>query len=252
VERGNNVPFMARILSSRWALGGAALVAAALATPLVSGCERSTPPPRTAATDSTPQQRIVNEATVALQTMRTGPQGALLDQRLRQGAGIMVFPHVTRAALLLGGSGGNGVLLAKDSQGRWSAPAFYTLNAGSAGAQIGYEDSTVVLVFMNGNALRSAIDNGLTLGANASVAAGTMGNSDRSRSAVSASDIYEFVGDQRGVYAGASLSGTVVRSRDSFDRDYYGQPGATAYNIVVERRFDSPGARELQNELSHA
>jgi lipid-binding SYLF domain-containing protein len=237
--------------SSRWTLGSTALVLVALAGPLANGCERSPPPPGTAATDSM-QQHIVNDATAALQTMRSGPQRALLDQRLQEASGIMVFPHVTQAALLLGGSGGNGVLLARDSQGRWSAPAFYTLNAGSAGAQIGYEDSTVVLVFMDSRALRSAIDNGFTLGANASVVAGTMGNTARSRSATSASDIYEFVGDQKGVYAGASLLGTVVRSRDSFDREYYGRPDARAYDIVVERRFDSPGARELEEELSRS
>jgi lipid-binding SYLF domain-containing protein len=238
--------------SSRWALGRTALVLAALASPLASGCERSPQPPRTTATDSTPQQRIVDAATAALQTMRTGPQGALLDQRLKTASGIMVFPHVTRAALLLGGSGGNGVLLARNSQDHWSAPAFYALAGGSAGAQIGYDNSSVVLVFMNDRALRSAIDSGFTLGANASVVGGTMGDTARSRSATSASDIYEFVGDEKGVYAGASLVGAVVRSRESFDREYYGRPDATAYDIVVARRFDSPGARELKNELSRA
>ncbi len=249
-----NVAVMKHLLSSRWAFGSTALVAAGLASSLVSGCERSSAcdcaPPRTAAMISTPQQSIVNDATAALERMRTGPQGALLAQRLQDARGVMVFPHVTKAALLVGGSGGNGVLLAKDARGRWSAPAFYTLAAGSAGAQIGFEDSTIVLVFTNDRALRSAIDSGLTLGANASVAAGTMGNSSQARTVTSAADIYEFVGDQKGVYAGASVLGTVVRSRDSFDQEYYGRSDATAYNIVVERRFDSPGARELKDELS--
>ena len=109
----------------------------------------------------------------------------------------------------------------------------------------------IVLVFMNDPALTSAIDTGLTLGADASVAAGTMGEASRSNTVTSASDIYEFV-DAEGVYAGASVQGMVVTSRDANDRHYYGRPDATAFGIVVQRRFESPGARELVRVVSRA
>jgi SH3 domain-containing YSC84-like protein 1 len=151
----------------------------------------------------------------------------------------------------LGGGGGNGVLLAKDSRGNWSPPAFYALGGGSAGLQVGFEQAAIVLLFMNEQALRSAIDTGVTLGADASVAAGTMGDSSQANAVTSASDIYEFV-DAEGVYAGASVQGMVVTSRVGNDRDYYGRPDATAYGIVVQRRFGSPGARELMQEVSRS
>lgn len=88
-----------------------------------------------------------------------------------------VFPRVTKARLILGGPGGNGVLVARQPDGSWSAPAFYSLGGGSAGAQIGFQQAEVVLCFMSELALRSAIDRGLTLGTDASVAASTIGGS---------------------------------------------------------------------------
>jgi lipid-binding SYLF domain-containing protein len=249
-----NVRVMRHLFRSRSTPSAIALVVAGLAGGLVSGCERPSyegPPPQTAKTVVTPEQRIVDEATAALASLRLGPQGPAFAASLETARGIMIFPKVTRAAFLLGGGGGNGVLLAKDEGGHWSPPAFYSLGGGSAGLQVGFERATIVLVFMNDRALKSAIDTGLTLGADASVAAGTMGEASQANAVTSASDIYEFV-DAEGVYAGASVQGMVVTSRTAKDRDYYGRADATAHGIVLEHRFESRGAQGLMREVSRA
>lgn len=180
--------------------------------------------------------------------MRNSGRFPALGYYLAHAKGVMIFPRVIKAGLLLGGRGGNGVLVARRADGSWSAPAFYALGGGSAGAQIGFEKATVVLCFMSQSALLSAIDRGLTLGTDASVAAGTMGNSGKAVARTSASDIYQFV-SAGGLFAGVSLAGTVVSSRGSFNRAYYG-PGATTRGIVIQGRFDSPGAARLEQALS--
>lgn len=167
---------------------------------------------------------------------------------LAHAKGVMVFPRVIKAGLLLGGQGGSGVLVARRPDGGWSAPAFYALGGGSAGAQIGFQEATVVLCFMSRPALMSAIDRGITLGTDASVAAGTMGNSGRAVARTSASDIYQFV-SAGGLFAGVSLAGTVVSARGSFNRAYYG-PGATTRGIVVDGRYDNAGTTRLKQALS--
>ena len=222
----------------------------AVAAALPGSCTRSASEPNTAQSEASPEQATVDRCVAALERMHGNPNFVGLDAYLGRARGVMIFPRVVKAAFVLGGEGGNGVLLSRDAGGRWSAPAFYSLGAGSAGLQIGYEEAAVVLVFMNERALQSAIQKGLKLGADASVAAGTMGDSSSSDSVTTAKDIYEFV-DAGGVFAGLSLDGTVVAAREPLNRDYYGN-GATTEGIVIQRRFDRPGTALLKQALSHA
>lgn len=194
------------------------------------------------------EQQLIDRAADALLSMRAMRAGAL-DYYLEHAVGVMIFPRVFKASLIFGGEGGTGVLLARDPTG-WSAPAFYSMGAGSAGFQIGYQEATIVLFFMNEAALRSAISRGLTLGADASIAAGSVGDSGEAVATRAASDIYQFV-EVGGLFAGASLNGTVVGARSSMNEAYYG-PGASAAAILLERRFASPGARTLWAALSPA
>ncbi len=194
------------------------------------------------------EQATVDRAAAALERMRTNPQFLGMDAYLRNARAVMIFPRVRKGALLVGGQGGTGVLVARDGQGHWSAPAFYSLGAGSAGPQIGYEEASIVLVFMTDRALRSAIDRGLTLGADASVAAGTTEGSSTSGAVNTGKDIYEFV-DAGGVFAGASLNGTVIGAREALNQEYYGGSATTA-GIVLQRRFDRPETMILKEALS--
>ncbi len=213
---------------------------------VLSGCSRQ--PAAAPGSEASTEQQLVDRSADALVAMRDSGRFPALGYFLTHAKGVMVFPRVIKAGLILGGSGGNGVLVARQPDGSWSAPAFYSLGGGSAGAQIGFQQAAVVLCFMSESALRSAIDRGLTLGTDASVAAGTIGNSGKAVAKSSASDIYQLV-NAGGLFAGVSLTGTVVSARDSFNRAYYG-PEATTRGIVVDGRFDRPSAAVLKQALS--
>jgi lipid-binding SYLF domain-containing protein len=199
------------------------------------------------AAQASSQQLIVERSARALMRMRSDPEFRALDVYLERAEGVMVFPRVIRAGLVFGGEGGNGVLVAR-GPGGWSAPAFYTFGGGSAGLQVGYQEAAIVLVFRERKALLDAIDGGLTLGADASVAAGTIGDTGDARAATAASDIVQFVDVGGGLFAGVSLDGAVIAPRDRHNVAYYGS-GATPSAILLERRFAAAGAQLLRDAL---
>ncbi len=63
---------------------------------------------------------------------------------------IIVLPDVKKFALGIGGSGGRGPMLCRNSStGKWSAPAMYSVGGTSAGLQIGGSSSDFVLLVMD-------------------------------------------------------------------------------------------------------
>lgn len=209
-----------------------------------SACYREAAPE---STDAVPQERIVERCRAAIQRMRESRRFPTLETLLARAKGVMIFPRVIKASLIFGGEGGNGVFVAKRGDGAWSPPAFYSLGAGSAGFQLGYQEATVVLFFMNRAAVMSAVDHGITLGSDVSVAAGTIGESGSDTAKSTASDIYQLA-DVGGLFAGVSLDGTVVGARERFNQAYYG--GAVdAASILLDESFASTRATELRATL---
>jgi lipid-binding SYLF domain-containing protein len=224
----------------------ASLLCAALAGSMfLTGCDRSEP--MTPASGVSSEQRIIDRSAAAFSTMHSDPDFRALDDYLPRARGVLIFPRVIKAAFGFGGEGGNGVLVARTPDGGWSAPAFYSIGAGGVGLQLGYQETTLVLLLMRDSALFSVIDGGITLGADATVAAGTVGDTGESRRANTSADVIQFA-NAGGVFAGVSLDGAVIKERESFNRRYYGSD-AGAYGILVERKFSSPGVDVLHRAL---
>lgn len=194
------------------------------------------------------EQGLVDKATATVRNMRTDPAFRQIDVYLKNARGVLILPSVIKAGLIYGGQGGNGVLLSRAADGSWSSPAFYTLGGGSIGLQIGVQEAAIVLVFMNDKALKSAIDTGLTLGADATVAAGTEGLTGEVASTHAFKDVYYFA-DVGGLFAGVSLEGGVIHVRDGLNRTYYGQ-SLTPREIVLDRKVDAPNAQQLKDALT--
>jgi lipid-binding SYLF domain-containing protein len=212
------------------------LVAAAA----LCGCSSSTLS-STPSEASQREQGLIDDSTATLDKMAAEPAFA---SALKNSAGVMIFPKVVKAALLVGGGGGKGVLLAKDNRG-WSAPAFYKIGGGTAGVQVGYDEVAMVLVFNNKQALYKATEKGLNLGADATVAAGKTG----ATSQVSAqSDITTFA-QAKGVFAGVAGNGMILNSEEDYNRAMYGT-NASAKAIVVDHHFDGDArAKALRSKL---
>ncbi len=206
-------------------------------------------PSASPAGNASPQQQIVDRATAAISEMRSNPDFRAMDGYLARAKGVMVFPRVIKAALIFGGEGGNGVLVARAPDGGWSAPAFYSMGAGSAGFQVGFQQASVVLFLMDESTLMSTMQTGLKLGSNATVAAGTIGDSGASRNATASRGVVEMT-NVGGVFAGVSLDGAVIAPRRDFNAAYYGGDGTNAYDITVRTNYDRPGIAALKRALA--
>src|SRR5262249_30731392 len=117
--------------------------------------------------------KLLNKATMALSEIRNADNG-IPEQTWNKAQCVVVIPSLKKAGFIVGFEGGEGVLSCKQGN-RWSAPVFMEMAKGSAGFQIGAESTDLVLLVMNKSAVDKLLSNKVTLGADASVAAGPVG-----------------------------------------------------------------------------
>jgi lipid-binding SYLF domain-containing protein len=160
---------------------------------------------------------------------------------------VIVLPSVMKAAFVVGGSYGRGVLTCRsgpDFNGRWSAPAMMALEGGSVGFQIGGQATDFVMLVMNRRGAESILTSKVKLGADAAAAAGPKG-----RDAAAATDV-RFRAEvlsysrSRGLFAGISLEGSTLRPDNDGNERLYGK-GTTAKDIVINSAIQAPVSAKL-------
>jgi SH3 domain-containing YSC84-like protein 1 len=213
-----------------------------------SACSRQEQARVPAAEPGAAQQAIVERSAAAFTRLRESSGAAKVDVFVERARGIMIFPRLVKASLILGGEGGNGVLLAKADDGSWSNPAFYSLGAPSIGLQIGYQEATVVLFLMEDSVVQRALEADVTLGANTSVALGHVAETGGTQGELLSKPIYQLI-EARGAFVGASLDGYVISARNKHNQAYYGGP-ATPRSILIDRSQHRPEADVLLRALT--
>ncbi len=168
---------------------------------------------------------------------------------------VVVLPSVLKAAFIVGGSYGRGVMVCRTGEnfrGPWGAPAMYALEGGSIGLQIGGQATDFVILVMNDRGASSLLKSKVKLGADAAVAAGPKG-----RDASANTDAYlraEMLSysRSRGVFAGVALEGSTLRPDNDANRKLYGKD-ASAAEIITESKVEAPEAgRKLISRLQKA
>jgi lipid-binding SYLF domain-containing protein len=99
---------------------------------------------------------------------------------------------------------------------------FLAIEKGSVGAQIGAESTDVVLLVMNERGVERLLQDKVTLGADASVAAGPVGRSGTAATDAQLTAEMLSYSRARGLFAGIDLSGGVLRPDNGANRDFYG------------------------------
>lgn len=160
-------------------------------------------------------------ATQVLEELRTQRDQYVPDLLLDRAYGIAVIPEVRKIAFGLGGRFGRGVLVVRDKQGKFSNPVFISLAGGSIGWQVGAQETDIVLVFTTRRGIEGISDGKLTLGADASVAAGPVGRAaSAATDANFAAEIYSY-SRNRGLFAGVALDGTALTIDNRANRAFY-------------------------------
>ncbi len=220
----------------RLALAGAA---ASLVTPATALAQQST---RKAAED------LVTESAIALEEMMAAkdePAMAKLAEFIDRSRAIIVFPAVFKGGFILGGEGGNGVMIAKGIDGSWSSPAFYILAAGSIGLQAGGQLSKLCFTIMTDGGLDAILENNFKVGGDLSVAVGPFGaGAEASTTSNLDADIYSF-STAMGLFGGGAFEGAALLERKSYMESYYGTK-VSAREIIVDRKFFNAQSNRLR------
>ena len=104
----------------------------------------------------------------------------------------------------------------------WSPPAFMELEKGSWGFQAGAEEVDLVLLMMNEEGMQKLLQDKVTLGAGASIAAGPVGRTARAETDAQMNAQILSYSRSNGIFAGVNLAGGVLHPDEDANRDVYG------------------------------
>jgi lipid-binding SYLF domain-containing protein len=150
-----------------------------------------------------------------------------------------VIPSVIKVGLGIGGRRGKGVLVVRKDSGAWSNPTFINLTGGSFGFQVGVQSADVVLVFTSKQSIEGIVGGKVTLGADASVAAGPIGRQSSAATDIGlTAQVYSY-SRASGLFAGVALDGSAITIDGSSNESFYKKPGILASEII---RSDAPAA----------
>ena len=166
------------------------------------------------------EQEIVNESAAILRDFRRMPERGIPAAILREAKGLAII-KVVKVGLGISGKGGEGVVVARTG-GSWSGPSFIGTGGAGWGPQIGAQVTDFVFVLNTNAAVRAfSKDGNVTLGAEASAAAGPVGR-DTQASVTPTVAIYTY-SRSKGLFAGASLEGAVIATQKEANARYYGR-----------------------------
>jgi lipid-binding SYLF domain-containing protein len=190
------------------------------------------------AAPSKDEVKRLSNAGAILTELRNAPDKGIPDNLWTKAQCVVVIPSMKKAAFIVGGEYGSGVMSCR-SAGAWTSPVFMQLEKGSWGLQIGGEEVDLVLLVMNKRGVDKLLQDKVSLGGDAAVAAGPVG-----RSAAAATDAQmsaEMLAYSRaqGVFAGIDLSGGVLRPDKEADARVYGDK-VNAADVISGRHVAAP------------
>lgn len=214
------------------------------------------------ADESREAERVAKVVEVLNEVMGTPDKGVPRDL-LQKAVCVGVIPSQKKLALVIGGSFGRGCLVCRrGGDGPWGAPSMFTIGGANVGFQIGGQATDFVLVVMNAKGAEKLLQSRSKLGVDASVAGGPVG-----RTAEGATDLQLHAeiltySRSRGLFAGLSLEGQVVKQdhdgntrlygrklepRDILFKGVVGVPAAARPLDAVLTKFSPHGGEKLVN-----
>jgi len=187
------------------------------------------------------EDTLKNAASVLQEAIASGkiPTSLLDEARC-----VVVLPNVKKFGIGVGGSGGRGPLTCrggKDFEGKWSAPAMYTIGGASVGLQVGGTSTDFVLLVMDDKGVDAVLADKTKLGSDATVAAGPSSASSASTS-VGGTDFLTYA-KAKGLFAGVSLDGATLHADGDANKRLYGKT-ISARQIVREGGVKTPAGGE--------
>lgn len=177
-------------------------------------------------------ERRANNAARVFDEIMSVKDNRIPKELIDKAEAIAVFPSVIKAAFIIGGRGGQG-LISRRIPGGWSAPAFYNLGGGSFGLQIGAQKTDYVMLIMNADGLKGLMEDKFELGGEASVAAGPVGREAAASTNLTLDAGILSYSRSKGLFAGVALKGAVINPDNDLNEVVY--EGKKASEILESR-----------------
>jgi SH3 domain-containing YSC84-like protein 1 len=200
-----------------------------------------------AATAHATMQDDVDQALSVIERFQQIPESSVPDVIMHDAKGLAIIT-MTKGGFVFSGRGGTGIVVARTDKG-WSGPSAIGAGGMGFGFQAGVQVSELIIVLNTPDAVAAFAKGGnVTLGGNMSLATGPVGR-DLEGSMTLGAVMYTYSRSQ-GFFAGVSLEGTVIGTRDEANAEYYGKLGITAREILSGSVPPPAGAQKLLKFLS--
>jgi SH3 domain-containing YSC84-like protein 1 len=191
-----------------------------------------------AETETKAADRVEASADV-LNEIQAAPDKGIPEDVLRSAECVAVVPSMIKGAFIVGGNHGRGIASCRTPNG-WSSPAFFVVTGGSIGWQIGGQAIDVVMLIMNKNGMKRLLSSEFQLGADASVAAGPVGRqADAGTDWKMRAEVLTY-SRARGLFAGVSLNGAVIKQDKDSTREFYGH--MVSFPASLQGEVEPPAA----------
>src|SRR5436853_6515731 len=190
----------------------------------------------------------VQAAADVLNDIQGAPDQGIPEEVLGSADCVAVVPTMLKGGFILGARYGRGVASCRTPKG-WSAPAFFAVQGGSVGLQIGGQAVDLVMLIMNQDGMRNLLSSKFKLGADASVAAGPVGRHASADTDWKLQAQVLSYSRARGAFAGLELSGAVIKQDKDSTREFYNR--MVPFKTALEGDIEAPqGSYAFLNTLS--
>jgi lipid-binding SYLF domain-containing protein len=179
----------------------------------------------------------IQAAADVLNEIQGTPDNGIPSEVLGSAECVAVVPSLLKAGFIVGAHYGRGVASCRTPKG-WSAPAFFTVEGGSFGLQIGGQAVDLVMLIMNQNGMKNLLSSQFKLGADASVAAGPVGRHAAADTDWKMRAEVLSYSRARGVFAGLELNGAVIKQDKDSTREFYGH--MVPFDTSLQGTIDAP------------
>ena len=201
-----------------------------------------------AATDKSKVVDGLGEASKVLDEIMAAGDSSIPQDLLAKAKCVVIIPGMKKGGFIVGGQFGRGPMICRKAAG-WTAPAMMRIEGGSIGLQVGGSSTDVIMLVMNEEGARKLLEDNVTLGGDASVAAGPVGRSGRAATDAQMEAQILSYSRSKGVFAGVSLEGASLHGAPDDNEGLFGK------KITVKEILDGPtptpaGAEGLANTLN--
>src|SRR5262245_32776021 len=194
------------------------------------------------------------ESSKVVEELIKAPDSDVPKDLLKKAECVAVVPGLKKAAFGFGGEIGRGAVTCKKDAGKgpFGPPAMISLTGGSFGFQIGGQETDVVMLFMTPDSLKHLLRDHVKLGVDASAAGGPKGRTAAAATnATMRAEILTY-SRSRGVCAGISLNGAVLKPDGDANKSVYGRP-VEVKELVEQGTVEIPEpARKFVDTVSQA